>query len=99
MVYVTQSSVFNVSLYFSLQSLLSFTLYFYVVTKISYFIIFADIKDTNPLQCIGILPGLTSYEDSSDSASSDSEYEAREAKFDLLGRKVCQKMETLSSNQ
>lgn len=41
-----------------------------------------------PLQCIGILPGLTSYDDSSDSASSDTDSEMRRPNFDLLGRKV-----------
>lgn len=45
-------------------------------------------KHEAPLQCIGILPGLTSYDDSSDSASSDTDSEIRRPSFDLLGRKV-----------
>jgi len=52
-----------------------------------------DLRSQPPLQCIGILPGLTSYDHSSDSASSDSECETTE-KFDLLGRKIQQKSET-----
>lgn len=54
-----------------------------------------------PLRCIGILPGLTSYDDaSSDSRSdSDSDLEVNKAKYDLLGRKICKKIETVSASQ
>ncbi|XP_023288186.1 protein FAM192A [Orussus abietinus] len=43
------------------------------------------------LKCIGILPGLGSYQDSSDSdcsSDSDQESEQNQVKFDLLGRKI-----------
>jgi len=52
------------------------------------------------LRCIGILPGLTSYDASSDSRSdSDSDLEINKAKYDLLGRKICKKSETVSASQ
>ena len=42
------------------------------------------------LKCIGILPGLGSYDDSSDSdrSSSDSEHGFHNVKYDLVGRKI-----------
>lgn len=58
-------------------------------------------KHEAPLQCIGILPGLTSYDDSSDSASSDTDTETRRPNFDLLGRKVsvASKAKAVSASQ
>lgn len=56
-------------------------------------------KHEAPLQCIGILPGLTSYDDSSDSASSDTDSEMRRPNFDLLGRKVASKPKIVSASQ
>lgn len=51
-------------------------------------------KHTNAgLKCIGILPGLGTYEDSSDSdCSSDTDQEAEPcpSKYDILGRKIKQ---------
>uniref|UniRef100_A0A1B6J2L6 FAM192A/Fyv6 N-terminal domain-containing protein n=1 Tax=Homalodisca liturata TaxID=320908 RepID=A0A1B6J2L6_9HEMI len=58
-----------------------------------------DSKVEIPLHCIGILPGITSYEDSSDSASSDTDSETTHTKFDLLGRKVCRKRASVSASQ
>lgn len=43
------------------------------------------------MKCIGILPGLGSYEDSSDSECSsdtDQDPEPNHSKYDLLGRKI-----------
>lgn len=53
-------------------------------------------KHTNTncgLKCVGILPGLGTYEDSSDSdCSSDTDQEAEPcpSKYDILGRKIKQ---------
>lgn len=52
------------------------------------------------MKCIGILPGLGSYEDSSDSdcsSDTDQEPEPNRSKYDLLGRKIeeIEKEETL----
>lgn len=43
------------------------------------------------MKCIGILPGLGSYEDSSDSdcsSDTDQDPEPNHSKYDLLGRKI-----------
>lgn len=40
------------------------------------------------LKCVGILPGLGSYSESSDEHSSDSEIESGPSKLDLCGRKI-----------
>lgn len=46
------------------------------------------------LQCIGILPGLGCYNDSTDSdVSSDSEEECSKVRIDMLGRKIKRKQE------
>lgn len=47
-------------------------------------------KNQSGMKCIGILPGIGSYNDSSDTdCSSDSEAEyANPVKYDLLGRKI-----------
>lgn len=48
-------------------------------------------SDTGSMKCIGILPGLGSYEDSSDSECSsdtDQDPEPNHTKYDLLGRKI-----------
>lgn len=49
------------------------------------------VNETSGLKCIGILPGLGSYDDSSDSVSSsdtDQDPEPNHSKYDLLGRKI-----------
>lgn len=49
------------------------------------------ISHTGGMKCIGILPGLGSYDDSTDSdCSSDTDYdpELNQSKYDLLGRKI-----------
>ncbi|XP_011313951.1 protein FAM192A [Fopius arisanus] len=48
------------------------------------------------LKCIGILPGLGSYDDSSDSDSSDSDHEHDHVQYDLLGRTIPTTMENKS---
>lgn len=46
------------------------------------------------LTCIGILPGLGCYNDSSDSEiSSDSDQDTSQVKLDMLGRKIKKKTE------
>lgn len=48
-------------------------------------------SDTGSMKCIGILPGLGSYDDSSDSECSsdtDQDPEPSHTKYDLLGRKI-----------
>ncbi|XP_006620626.1 PSME3-interacting protein [Apis dorsata] len=48
-------------------------------------------NETGGMKCIGILPGLGSYEDSSDSECSsdtDQDPEPNHSKYDLLGRKI-----------
>lgn len=48
-------------------------------------------SETGGMKCIGILPGLGSYEDSSDSECSsdtDQDPEPSHSKYDLLGRKI-----------
>lgn len=48
-----------------------------------------ETKVAGGMKCIGILPGLGSYQHSSDSeASSDSDEEIEQTKYDLLGRKI-----------
>lgn len=48
-----------------------------------------EIQSTPGMKCIGILPGLGSYDDSSESdCSSESEHEHDCNKYDLLGRKI-----------
>ncbi|KAK9880492.1 hypothetical protein WA026_011733 [Henosepilachna vigintioctopunctata] len=42
----------------------------------------------NDLKCIGILPGLGSYTESSEESSSDSEIDLSSSKIDLLGREI-----------
>ncbi|KAG8038101.1 hypothetical protein G9C98_006426 [Cotesia typhae] len=55
-------------------------------------------KSQSGMKCIGILPGIGSYNDSSDTdCSSDSEAEyANPVKYDLLGRKIVIKSEDKS---
>ncbi|KOC70681.1 hypothetical protein WH47_03697, partial [Habropoda laboriosa] len=48
-------------------------------------------SETGGMKCIGILPGLGSYEDSSDSdcsSDTDQDPEPNHSKYDLLGRKI-----------
>lgn len=49
------------------------------------------INHTGGMKCIGILPGLGSYDDSSDSdcsSDTDQDPELNQSKYDLLGRKI-----------
>lgn len=49
------------------------------------------------LKCVAILPGLGCYENSSsDECSSDSEIECKQPRIDILGRKICKKVENQS---
>lgn len=49
-------------------------------------------KDVNgELKCIGVLPGIGPYTDSSSEDSSDSEVETSPSKIDLIGRKILKK--------
>ena len=50
------------------------------------------------MKCIGILPGLGSYEDSSDSDNSsntDEEIDCGKKKYDILGRIICADVEEI----
>lgn len=51
-----------------------------------------DSQPATGMKCIGILPGLGSYDDSSDSdcssSDSDHEHDTCHTKYDLLGRKI-----------
>lgn len=50
-----------------------------------------EVNQSPGLKCIGILPGLGTYEDSSDSdctSDTDQETEPSPSKYDMLGRKI-----------
>lgn len=51
----------------------------------------SDVGKNVGLTCIGILPGLGHYNDSSSDNSSDSEIDTGPSKIDLLGRKIQKK--------
>lgn len=47
--------------------------------------------ENNGLKCIGVLPGIGPYTDSSSEESSDSDLETSSIKMDLVGRKLLKK--------
>lgn len=50
------------------------------------------------IECIGILPGIGSYDQSSDSDPSSSDFETEQPVLDLLGRKIVKKREASSED-
>ena len=53
------------------------------------------------MKCIGILPGLAFYGDSSDSdcsSDTDDEPDSKKIKYDMLGRKIIYSNEKIESN-